>query len=229
VSAVAIPLLGTDETPHVYGGRLSLSLVNSLWWRRSEEPIEQLHEYADVLMTVARSGWLKPEVRAAIEVQARKRPTQARRQLTAVLDLRGVLHTTFATVAAGGQPAPDLLGLIQQAAAPGLAELRLSPAAGSGYQLGWTRPTLELPLQQLAVSAMLLLSSAELDRVKQCPGSTCGWVFLDESRNRSRRWCDSRECGNRERVRAHYERTHGVSPRARTTPAAAQGPAGPAR
>jgi predicted RNA-binding Zn ribbon-like protein len=229
VSTVAIPLLGTDETPHVYGGRLSLSLVNSLWWRRSAEPIEQLNEYADVVATAARSGWLSDQVRAAIDAQAGKQPAQARRQLSAVLDLREVLHGTFATIAAGAQPAADMVGSIQDAAAPGLAELRLLPATGTGYQLGWTRPTLELPLQLLAVSAMLLLASAELDRVKQCPGSTCGWVFLDESRNRSRRWCDSRECGNRERVRAHYERTHGVTPRARTTPAAARGPAGPAR
>jgi predicted RNA-binding Zn ribbon-like protein len=51
------------------------------------------------------------------------------------------------------------------------------------------------------------MTSPDLKRLKQCPGRSCGWVFLDDSRNQSRRWCDSRECGNRERVRAHYQRT----------------------
>jgi predicted RNA-binding Zn ribbon-like protein len=54
---------------------------------------------------------------------------------------------------------------------------------------------------------MLLLTSAEITRVKQCPGRTCGWVFLDSTRNRSRRWCNSAECGNRSRVQAHYARS----------------------
>jgi predicted RNA-binding Zn ribbon-like protein len=54
---------------------------------------------------------------------------------------------------------------------------------------------------------MLLLASIEITRVKQCPGPTCGWVFLDVTRNRSRRWCNSAECGNRSRVQAHYART----------------------
>src|ERR687898_229480 len=51
-----------------------------------------------------------------------------------------------------------------------------------------------------------LLTSPKLGRVKLCAGEGCGWVFLDESRNGSRRWCDSRDCGNRERVRRHLAR-----------------------
>jgi predicted RNA-binding Zn ribbon-like protein len=229
VSAVAIPLLGRDATPHGYGGRLCLSLVNSVWWRRSAEPIEQLHEYADVLVAVARAGWLTDQVRAGVEAQARKQPAAARRELAAVIELRETLHVTFAAVAAGDPPALAALRTIQDTAAAGMAGLGLLPTAGTGYELGWSHPSLDLPRRQVAVSALVLLASAELHRVKQCPGSTCGWVFLDESRNRSRRWCDSRECGNRERVRAHYERTHDVSPRVRTTPTTARGPADPVR
>lgn len=208
MSTVAIPLLGADATPHVYGSRLCLSLVNSLWWRRSAEPIEQLHAYADVVETVARAGWLTEPVKAAIEAEAATSAARAGQELARALTLRETLHDTFAALAAGTRPAPDLLAGIQDVAAPGLAELDLHAVRDGGYELGWTRPSLALPLQQVAVSAVLLLASAELDRVKQCLGSSCGWVFVDGSRNRSRRWCDSRECGNRERVRAHYQRTH---------------------
>jgi predicted RNA-binding Zn ribbon-like protein len=61
-------------------------------------------------------------------------------------------------------------------------------------------------LWSVARSAAELLTSPKLGRVKVCAGEGCGWIFLDESRNSSRRWCDSRDCGNRERVRKHLAR-----------------------
>ncbi|MGW5559426.1 CGNR zinc finger domain-containing protein [Micromonospora sp. NPDC003944] len=37
-------------------------------------------------------------------------------------------------------------------------------------------------------------------------GEGCGWLFLDSTRNHSRRWCDPLDCGNRARVRAYVQR-----------------------
>jgi predicted RNA-binding Zn ribbon-like protein len=200
-----IPLLGTDATPHALGGRLCLSFVNTLWWRRSPEPIEQLHGYPDVLAAVAKAGWL--DGRPALEHAARQHPGRATRAFRTAVELRETLAAAFSALAAGQPAQPKDLGQIETIASSGLAALRLLPQAGP-FALTWTEPTLDLPLQQVAVSAVLLLTSPDLRRMKQCQGPTCGWVFLDQSRNRSRRWCDSRECGNRERVRAHYQRTH---------------------
>jgi predicted RNA-binding Zn ribbon-like protein len=44
------------------------------------------------------------------------------------------------------------------------------------------------------------------DRVRQCGGENCGWLFLDTSRNRSRQWCDMRDCGNLAKVRRFRQR-----------------------
>src|ERR671930_579256 len=56
-------------------------------------------------------------------------------------------------------------------------------------------------------SAAELLTSGPLERVRECPGDdTCGWLFLDTSRNGSRRWCDMRTCGNRAKARRYYRR-----------------------
>lgn len=43
-------------------------------------------------------------------------------------------------------------------------------------------------------------------RVKACPLDDCQWAFLDQSRNRSRRWCSMEVCGNREKTRAFRDR-----------------------
>ena len=44
-------------------------------------------------------------------------------------------------------------------------------------------------------------------RVKECDNETCRWLFVDMSKNRSRRWCDMKDCGNRAKARRHYRRT----------------------
>ncbi len=66
--------------------------------------------------------------------------------------------------------------------------------------------TIDAPMHQLALHAADLLSHPDLDRLRRCDGPGCGWLFLDQTRNRSRRWCDPADCGNRARVRAHTER-----------------------
>jgi predicted RNA-binding Zn ribbon-like protein len=206
VGTVTVPLLGTDHTSHAVGGRLCLSFVNTLWWRRSAEPIEQLHTYADLVAAAARAGWI-PD-RSALQTRAEGQPARAARALRQAISLREAMAAVFAAAAAGERPEDGQIEHIRTFAAPGLASLELTARTAGPYALGWTGSSLDLPAQQVAVSAVLLLASDDVRRVKQCQGPTCGWVFVDDSRNQSRRWCDSRECGNRERVRAHYARTH---------------------
>lgn len=64
---------------------------------------------------------------------------------------------------------------------------------------------LPMPLETaVSVSAISLLSGDRLKRLRLC--QTCGWLFLDRSRNGSRRWCDMAVCGNRQKARRHHLR-----------------------
>jgi predicted RNA-binding Zn ribbon-like protein len=59
-----------------------------------------------------------------------------------------------------------------------------------------------------AVVALVRASSQpHWRRVKACPGPECAWVFIDRSRNGSRRWCDMAGCGNRAKGAAFRART----------------------
>jgi predicted RNA-binding Zn ribbon-like protein len=199
-------LLGPDRTPHVSGGRLCLGIVNTVLWRRSDEPIERLVSYADLVSYVERAGWL--ESSDELLGLSAAHPRKARSSLNRALDLRERLFRLFSQVAAGGQPDPADLGLLNLCLGESLAEIEVQPTESGDFHARWRRCTsLDVPLWQVAASAGTLLTSAELAALKQCPGEQCGWVFLDESSNRSRRWCDSRLCGNRARVRAHYQRS----------------------
>jgi predicted RNA-binding Zn ribbon-like protein len=204
VESDAVSLLGTDRTSRVYGGRLCLAFVNSVWWRRSDAPEEQLTGYPELVEFVATAGWL-PQAGELVRL-ASEHADEAARALRRALELRQQLLAVFAAWAAGDRPPDAALRVVERFGAAGMSGLRLEPS-DAGYLLRWTATSLDLPAQQAAVSAMLLLAGPEVARVKQCPGTTCGWVFLDVTRNRSRRWCNSAECGNRSRVQAHYART----------------------
>jgi predicted RNA-binding Zn ribbon-like protein len=203
--------IGPDATPHEDGGRLCLAAVNTVLWRRSDAPVDRIGGYPELVRLVERAGWLgsTADLAADLAAGAEAQPAAARKALARAIELREALFSLFSAVAAGQRPAAAHLETLNGALAEGLGRLAVLPLPGSrAFGAGWQdRTALDLPRWQIAASAGLLLTSAERDRVKQCPGDRCGWVFVDASRNRSRRWCDSRECGNRERVRAHYERT----------------------
>lgn len=55
-------------------------------------------------------------------------------------------------------------------------------------------------------SAVELLTSHDIQRVKECAAERCGWLFMDNSRSRNRCWCDMKTCGSREKARAYYRR-----------------------
>jgi predicted RNA-binding Zn ribbon-like protein len=62
-------------------------------------------------------------------------------------------------------------------------------------------------LAPIAWSAADLLTGPRAQRVRQCADEKgCGWLFIDESRAGTRRWCSMGECGNRAKARRHYLR-----------------------
>jgi predicted RNA-binding Zn ribbon-like protein len=63
------------------------------------------------------------------------------------------------------------------------------------------------PLRQVVDAAVVLITSSDVDCVRECSETTCRWLFLDRSRNHSRRWCDMQLCGNRSKAKRFYART----------------------
>lgn len=61
-------------------------------------------------------------------------------------------------------------------------------------------------LAQIVADAAHLLTSGSFRLVRQCQGNECGWLFLDRSRQRNRRWCSMIDCGNRAKARRFYQK-----------------------
>jgi predicted RNA-binding Zn ribbon-like protein len=199
------------------GGVVSLDFVNTVGSRLTDSPGEYLPTYEDLLDWSRQAGLLSLEEAEGLFRQARVDPEGAHKTLSRALALREAIHRLISAHIAGESRDENDLSALNRELSIALSHLRVVPADGS-YTWGWDlsedqgKTPLDSTLWPVAQSAAQLLTSEKLGRVKLCAGEGCGWVFLDESRNSSRRWCDSRDCGNRERVRRHLARKRASNP-----------------
>jgi predicted RNA-binding Zn ribbon-like protein len=197
--------------PNLIAGELCLDFVNTVDPRHAPGRREYLGDYAALVAWAVHAGAIETGRGERLRRAAPGDQGEAERVLGRATRLREALYGLFSRAARGQPPAPDGLGVLQGELTRALSRLRLtwSPA---GYAREWEHgsPALDQVLWPVAWSAAELLTQGPLDRIRECPGQdTCGWLFLDLSKNASRRWCDMRVCGNRAKARRHYARAQG--------------------
>lgn len=138
--------------------------------------------------------------------EAEERPNEADLAVTEARRLRALLHRVFGAIAEVSSPSDDDLQAFNLRLTEALSQLHLVPTE-TGYVLGWTEwSAVDCVLWPVVKSGADLLCSEQIDRVGQCAADDCDWLFLDTSKNRSRRWCRMDRCGNRAKVRRYLER-----------------------
>lgn len=199
----------TLALPHQFsliGGRPCLDFTNTINYD-DDHTNERLRDYADLVSWSVLVGALADADGQRLLEAAARQPAQAAAVLAQARTLRAVLHAVFSAAARGAEPEPGDLASLNQVLARVLPCSRLV-LAGEAYGWEWNgeAAVLERVLWPVAWSAVELLTSPDLHRVGECASEGCGWLFLDMSRNRSRRWCDMKDCGNRAKARRHYYR-----------------------
>jgi predicted RNA-binding Zn ribbon-like protein len=185
---------------------LCLGFANTRYYRGSDPPTETLGDL-DALLAWCRSSIAL----SAASERALRRIWQASAGEHAVRDalaLRETIYRLFFCVAEGKAPASSDIDELNRAleAAPdriGLAR------AGPGFAWRVARaeaPSVPVLLAPVAWSAANLLTSPRLPRVRHCANERCLWLFLDDSKSGTRRWCSMSACGNRAKAHRHYVR-----------------------
>jgi predicted RNA-binding Zn ribbon-like protein len=200
---------GADERryPRLLGERPCLNFVNTLDPRGGDEPRDYLLGYADLVDWSVYAGILPGERALDLLRAAEGDPARARAAFERAIDLREAAHRVFlAGARREAPPVPDLDALRDTYLAA-LARARLLPGA-AGYGWAWEEgdEALDRPLWPIARSAIELLTAPEMARVKECANHGCGWLFLDTSKNGSRRWCSMEGCGSQVKGRRQYAR-----------------------
>ena len=190
------------------GGHPALDLANTLDGRPTAAPRELLPDYAALVRWSAQGRVIPDSLARRLEHEAAQRSAAAEACLRKARALREALFALFRAVAKGRKlPARELAAL--NAALPeALSRMRLQPVAQARVEWTFEHPqaALDAMLPPVVKAAADLLASPRRERVRCCEGTGCAWLFLDESRNRSRRWCDMTVCGNRAKARRHRAR-----------------------
>jgi predicted RNA-binding Zn ribbon-like protein len=189
-------------------GRLCLDFTNTVRARPLSEKVDLIRSYADLLSWARQATILTPGDAATLGEAARQQTRAAADALAQALQLREALYGLFSARAAGlPAPASDLR-TINKGIGRAMTRAGLSPSATGRFEWSW--PDAPLGLDRVAWwvarSAAELLTSKDLTGVRECAGYDCGRLFMDGTKNRSRRWCDMASCGNRAKGRRHYER-----------------------
>jgi predicted RNA-binding Zn ribbon-like protein len=190
-------------------GALALGFANTLEGARGGVTQETLHGFGDLVRWAREAGCLDPGRALRIDSRAEVGPRAARAAYRQALVLREAI---FEAVRAGVEGRPTRAAdraRLERAHAEATRRLALAPRAGGGYALvdalSADRPSdVVAPVVRDAVA--LLTDPARLARVRVCEGPSCTWLFLDPTKNGSRRWCEMKSCGNREKARRRRER-----------------------
>jgi len=189
------------------GGWLCLDFANTVDWHDSDHPREWLDSYSDLVSWSRHVGILDDSEARQLLQEANTRPKAAKAVLRRAIALREAVHQIFSAIVSKIPPNAVYFTTLNAELNGAMTRMRIVPAAG-GYS--WTYATegdaLDRMLWSVARSAADLLTSDKLNRIRKCSAKECGWLFLDMSRNRSRRWCDMKDCGNRAKARRHYQR-----------------------
>jgi predicted RNA-binding Zn ribbon-like protein len=188
-------------------GHLALDFANTLDYRYDPDRL------IDLLPSYERFLVFSRQSKIITAAQMRKlldglSEIDSQRVLKEVIELREALYFLILSAVHGRIPGESHLRALN----------RFLSKARSVGEIGWhkrrfvrsfrdvtERP--DGPLLQVIEAAVVLITSSDICNVRECSEKTCRWLFLDRSRNHSRRWCDMQLCGNRSKAKQFYART----------------------
>jgi predicted RNA-binding Zn ribbon-like protein len=183
-----------------------LAFVNTLSSRPTAAPVERLVSY-DALVEWAREQHLLSAAAAErLGAEARRHPQQASVILARAKAFREALNDLAESIEHRRQPPAPVLTTIGDVLAAAYANGRLVPHDGTLQWVTSSEDALERILWEVGRAAGRLVLSPRLSKVRACAASDCGWWFVDDTKNHSRRWCDMKLCGNREKLRRFRSR-----------------------
>ena len=208
-AATASPLRRDKPSPppaeSVDAGRV-LAFINTLSSRPTAAPVERLVSYGALVEWAREQHVLSAAAAERLTAEARRHPHQAAAVLARAREFREALNGLAESIEKERQPGGAVLTTISDYLAAAYANGRLVPHDGTLQWVASAEDALERILWEIGRAAGRLVLSPRLANIRACAASDCGWWFLDDTKNHSRRWCDMKICGNREKIRRFRSR-----------------------
>src|SRR3954462_12721189 len=201
---------GRSQPAYVFdfcGGHVALDFVNTVGSRDGDAD-EHLATYGDLVAWAEARGVVSKAEAGRLRRAAAAAPDAARAAYRRAIRLREAIYRVFERRASGKPPAADDLATLNRFVAEMYRDAQLV-LDGDRVVLGTgsAADVVDRPFPPVIRAAVDLLTGEQAPLVGTCADHACGWLFLDTTRNRTRRWCTMQDCGNRNKVRRFRSRT----------------------
>lgn len=194
-------------------GALCLDFANTIHDSRAEDNTDELRAIGDLLQWAKEAGLVSVADHERLATLYARNSREAAAALAAGIATRDLMLRIFGGPANGRPVSSARLSELNAALGHTAGRPRVHRHAGR-TEMQWESVSdgLERILFAVLTSAAQLLASDRVGRIRECASADCTWLFVDETRNHSRRWCDMSSCGNRMKARRHYERSKAAQP-----------------
>jgi predicted RNA-binding Zn ribbon-like protein len=190
----------------IVGGNLALDLVNTVsGW--NQDPEDWVPDIASFLIWARTCSVLDTREQNEAACHAKDSPVAAERVLASVKELRFALWGLVDSLERRKPVAPGDLAVIDEwRRRLAISEYVIVRRNKIDFAINPDISALELPGLRVTEVALSFLRNLPTARIKTCSAHDCGWKFVDQSKNRSRRWCDMAVCGNLAKTREYRAR-----------------------
>ena len=187
--------------------RLCIDFINTLSWRGREVPAEGLIKYSDLIAWSRQVGITTPQDANKLLKKADRHPADGKKVWYGAVDLRETIYRILTAIIDNQKPVKKDLTAFNNYLSKTMTLSRIiNTKNGFSWDASGDKSKMDWVLNPVIRSAADLLVSDELQKLKSCSDPMCGWLFLDISRNQSRRWCDMKDCGNRAKAKRFYQK-----------------------
>jgi predicted RNA-binding Zn ribbon-like protein len=198
------PFIRTIETLELDGGILCLDFVNSVRNRFENPFYEFIITPDDWLLWSRRTQICDPSTEQKLDKYISENGDKAITELNRIIRVRETLYRIFRKTAQKEQPLIKDIRYFNKELTFSFRflNLEINDSLETIPTWNYKKPDLIYLLLPILKSAYELLTSGLKDHIKECPN--CGWLYLDKTRNKSRRWCNMKTCGNTEKTKKYY-------------------------
>jgi predicted RNA-binding Zn ribbon-like protein len=189
------------------GGHLVLDFTNTIDNRGSDREVELIPDYRSLIAFLEQTQAISGEEARRLARLASQVPESAEVIANEAQWLRESLYKVLSAAVDGQPPPPADLAVVSRACRQAGSKRDLI-AGEREFHWRWVGDdeSLQKPLWILAAAAGELVTSKDLTKVGRCADPTCNWLFLDTTKSHTRRWCEMRVCGNRDKARRFYRK-----------------------
>lgn len=195
----------TIENMSLDGGCLCFNFVNTVYSRKENPVYDYLRSYEDVVRFAKHTEIMSAQQRQKLLDNATKHPQKKENAFSKIKTVRKELFFLFHKIAENKKPTLEMMDRFNELFPIALSHLYIKTSSQK-MELKWKEgdDILLLPLWMVIKSAYDVLLNESPKRIKTCPG--CLWLFMDKTKNNGRRWCNSLECGSRDKALRYYYR-----------------------